>query len=78
MIFFSIGILFLIIGSLFRILPSKGNLPFMGIIRLLPQKQTLIGGWLKRQAETGFSYGLTDGIDRLLFKDIWAYELFSD
>ncbi len=50
----------------------------MGIIRLLPQKQTLIGGWLKRQAETGFSYGLTDGIDRLLFKDIWAYELFSD
>ncbi len=54
MIFFSIGILFLIIGSLFRILPSKGNLPFMGIIRLLPQKQTLIGGWLKRQAETGF------------------------
>ena len=62
----------------FRILPSKGNLPFMGIIRLLPQKQTLIGGWLKRQAETGFSYGLTDGIDRLLFKDIWAYELFSD
>ena len=45
MIFFSIGILFLIIGSLFRILPSKG---------------------------------LTDGIDRLLFKDIWAYELFSD
>ncbi|MGL9865768.1 hypothetical protein EA72_00950 [Enterococcus faecium] len=25
-----------------------------------------------------FSYGLTDGIDRLLFKDIWAYELFSD
>ncbi len=30
MIFFSIGILFLIIGSLFRILPSKGNLPFYG------------------------------------------------
>ena len=30
----------------------------MGIIRLLPQKQTLIGGWLKRQAETGFLMGL--------------------
>ena len=30
MIFFSIGILFLIIGSLFRILPSKGTLPFYG------------------------------------------------
>ena len=39
MIFFSIGILFLIIGSLFR---------------------------------------LTDDIDRLLFKDIWTYELFFD
>ena len=49
MIFFSIGILFF-----FGFCPQKEICLFMGIIRLLPQKQTLIGGWLKRQAETGF------------------------
>ncbi len=54
MIFFSIGILFYNNWQSFSDSPSKGNLPFMGIIRLLPQKQTFIGGWLKRQVETGF------------------------
>lgn len=78
MIFFSIGILFLIIGSLFRILPSKGNLPFMGIICLLPQNRRSLAAGSKDKRKLVFSYGLTDGIDRLLFKDIWAYELFSD
>lgn len=43
MIFFSIGILFLIIGSLFGFCPQKETCLFMGTIRLLPQKQTLIG-----------------------------------
>lgn len=79
MIFFSIGILFLIIGGLFRILPSKGNLPFYGYHSPLAAKnrRSLAAG-SKDKRKLVFSYGLTDGIDRLLFKDIWAYELFSD
>lgn len=79
MIFFSIGILFLIIGSLFRILPSKGNLPFLWVpfASCRKNRRSLAAG-SKDKRKLVFSYGLTDGIDRLLFKDIWAYELFSD
>lgn len=78
MIFFSIGILFLIIGSLFAFCPQKEICLFMGIIRLLPQNRRSLAAGSKDKRKLVFSYGLTDGIDRLLFKDIWAYELFSD
>ena len=63
MIFFSIGILFLIIGSLFRILPSKGNLPFYGYHSPLAAKtdahwrlaqKTLIGYYLKTSGHTNY------------------------
>ncbi len=79
MIFFSIGILFLIIGSLFRIMPSKGNLPFYGYHSPLAAKTD--AHWRLAQKTSGnwfFLIRLTDDIDRLLLKDIWTYELFFD
>ena len=72
---FSVLVFYFITAS-FRILPSKGNLP-LGIIRLLPQTDA---HWRLAQKTSGnwFFLWAYIGIDRLLFKDIWAYELFSD
>ena len=50
----------------------------MGTIRLLPQNRRSLATSTKDKRELVFPYGLTDDIDRLLFKDIWTYELFFD
>lgn len=79
MIFFSIGILFLIIGSLFSdsALKRKSAFLWVSFASCRKNRRSLAAG-SKDKRKLVFSYGLTDGIDRLLFKDIWAYELFSD
>lgn len=42
----------------FRILPSKGNLPFMGIIRLLPQNRRSLAAGSKDKRKLVFLMGL--------------------